>query len=160
MRSLRRRRRHSAVIVCGATGSGKSTQLPKLCLDAGRGISALIGHTQPRRIAARALDAARNPASASAVTGFNTQLAMLLPPDFIEATPHPWLSHLPRYLKAITRRLGRLPAEARRDEELAARVRPFISALGRLQAQLPDTGARPELQQLRWMLEEFRAAPC
>ncbi|HTX04396.1 MAG TPA: DEAD/DEAH box helicase, partial [Steroidobacteraceae bacterium] len=47
--------RHSAIIVCGATGSGKSTQLPKLCLEAGRGISALIGHTQPRRIAARAL---------------------------------------------------------------------------------------------------------
>ncbi|MGH8289459.1 MAG: hypothetical protein ACREV7_10590 [Steroidobacteraceae bacterium] len=47
--------RHSAIIVRGATGSGKSTQLPELCLDAGRGISALIGHTQPRRIAARAL---------------------------------------------------------------------------------------------------------
>ena len=49
--------RHPALIVCGATGSGKSTQLPKLCLEAGRGTSALIGHTQPRRIAARALAA-------------------------------------------------------------------------------------------------------
>ena len=47
--------RHPALIVCGATGSGKSTQLPKLCLEAGRGTSGLIGHTQPRRIAARAL---------------------------------------------------------------------------------------------------------
>ncbi len=47
--------RHPALIVCGATGSGKSTQLPKLCLEAGRAISGLIGHTQPRRIAARAL---------------------------------------------------------------------------------------------------------
>src|SRR5215469_13085185 len=49
--------RHPAIIVCGATGSGKSTQLPKLCLEAGRGTSGLIGHTQPRRIAARALAA-------------------------------------------------------------------------------------------------------
>ena len=47
--------RHPALIVCGATGSGKSTQLPKLCLEAGRAASGLIGHTQPRRIAARAL---------------------------------------------------------------------------------------------------------
>jgi ATP-dependent helicase HrpA len=43
------------VVVAGETGSGKSTQLPKLCLDVGRGIDGMIGHTQPRRIAARAL---------------------------------------------------------------------------------------------------------
>ncbi len=42
------------IIVCGETGSGKTTQLPKICLEAGRGITGLIGHTQPRRIAARA----------------------------------------------------------------------------------------------------------
>src|SRR5580692_1380684 len=46
---------HPVIIVCGATGSGKSTQLPQLCLAAGRGSKAMIGHTQPRRIAARAL---------------------------------------------------------------------------------------------------------
>ena len=46
---------HPVIIVCGATGSGKSTQLPKLCLAAGRGTAGMIGHTQPRRIAARAL---------------------------------------------------------------------------------------------------------
>jgi len=45
---------HQAVIVCGETGSGKTTQLPKICLELGRGIQGLIGHTQPRRIAARA----------------------------------------------------------------------------------------------------------
>src|SRR5256885_357262 len=45
---------YQAVIVCGETGSGKTTQLPKICLDLGRGIGGLIGHTQPRRIAARA----------------------------------------------------------------------------------------------------------
>ena len=42
-------------IVSGATGSGKSTQLPKICLDLGRGQAGMIGHTQPRRIAAQAL---------------------------------------------------------------------------------------------------------
>ena len=48
---------HQVVIVCGETGSGKSTQLPKLCLQLGRGRRGLIGHTQPRRIAARSIAA-------------------------------------------------------------------------------------------------------
>src|SRR5690606_22776147 len=47
-------RAHQVVIVCGETGSGKTTQLPKICLELGRGTAGLIGHTQPRRIAARA----------------------------------------------------------------------------------------------------------
>ncbi len=46
---------HQVIVVCGETGSGKTTQLPKLCLDSGRGIHGLIGHTQPRRLAARAV---------------------------------------------------------------------------------------------------------
>ncbi len=50
-------REHQVIVVCGETGSGKSTQLPKMCLEAGRGISGLIGHTQPRRIAARSVGA-------------------------------------------------------------------------------------------------------
>src|ERR1035437_4359576 len=48
-------RDHQVVIVAGETGSGKTTQLPKICLELGRGIEALIGHTQPRRIAARSV---------------------------------------------------------------------------------------------------------
>ncbi len=50
-------REHQVVIVCGETGSGKSTQLPKLCLSLGRGVAGLIGHTQPRRVAARTIAA-------------------------------------------------------------------------------------------------------
>jgi ATP-dependent helicase HrpA len=46
-------RDHQVVIVAGETGSGKTTQLPKICLELGRGIAGQIGHTQPRRIAAR-----------------------------------------------------------------------------------------------------------
>ena len=44
---------HQVVIIAGETGSGKTTQLPKICLELGRGLDALIGHTQPRRLAAR-----------------------------------------------------------------------------------------------------------
>src|SRR5262245_32297766 len=46
---------HQVVVICGETGSGKSTQLPKICLEIGRGIAGMIGHTQPRRIAARSI---------------------------------------------------------------------------------------------------------
>jgi ATP-dependent helicase HrpA len=46
---------HQVVILCGETGSGKTTQIPKMCLDAGRGINGFIGLTQPRRLAARSV---------------------------------------------------------------------------------------------------------
>ena len=48
-------RDHQVVVIAGETGSGKSTQLPKFCLELGRGVDGWIGHTQPRRIAARAI---------------------------------------------------------------------------------------------------------
>jgi ATP-dependent helicase HrpA len=48
---------NQVVIVCGETGSGKTTQLPKICIELGRGVAGLIGHTQPRRIAARTVAA-------------------------------------------------------------------------------------------------------
>jgi ATP-dependent helicase HrpA len=46
-------RRHQVVVVAGETGSGKTTQLPKICLELDRGLRGMIGHTQPRRLAAR-----------------------------------------------------------------------------------------------------------
>ena len=46
-------RDHQVVIVAGETGSGKTTQIPKICLELGRGVRGMIGHTQPRRVAAR-----------------------------------------------------------------------------------------------------------
>src|SRR5690606_14338909 len=52
---VERIRRHQVVVVAGETGSGKTTQLPRLCLAAGRGGKGMIGCTQPRRIAARAV---------------------------------------------------------------------------------------------------------
>lgn len=47
--------KHQVVIICGETGSGKTTQIPKICLTLGRGVYGLIGHTQPRRLAARSV---------------------------------------------------------------------------------------------------------
>lgn len=49
--------KNQVVIICGETGSGKSTQLPLICLGMGRGVEGVIGHTQPRRIAARSVAA-------------------------------------------------------------------------------------------------------
>src|SRR5262245_2237135 len=46
---------NQVVVICGETGSGKTTQLPKICLELGRGVAGMIGHTQPRRIAARSV---------------------------------------------------------------------------------------------------------
>ncbi|MCC6907813.1 MAG: ATP-dependent RNA helicase HrpA [Phycisphaerales bacterium] len=48
---------NQVVVLCGETGSGKTTQLPKICLELGRGITGAIGHTQPRRVAARTVAA-------------------------------------------------------------------------------------------------------
>src|SRR5215208_8042653 len=46
-------RDHQVVVVAGETGSGKTTQIPKICLELGRGVEGMIAHTQPRRLAAR-----------------------------------------------------------------------------------------------------------
>jgi ATP-dependent helicase HrpA len=67
--------RHPVVIVCGETGSGKTTQLPKILLDMGRGSAGLIGHTQPRRIAARSVAAriAEELGAARALVGYKVR---------------------------------------------------------------------------------------
>ncbi|HKQ14013.1 MAG TPA: ATP-dependent RNA helicase HrpA [Steroidobacteraceae bacterium] len=72
------------VVVCGATGSGKTTQLPKICLEAGRGTLGLIGHTQPRRIAARAIAnriAAELGTTVGAAVGFQVRFTDRTGPD-------------------------------------------------------------------------------
>ncbi|MDP4536791.1 ATP-dependent RNA helicase HrpA [Alkalimonas collagenimarina] len=47
--------KHQLVVIAGETGSGKTTQIPKICLELGRGVAGMIGHTQPRRLAARSV---------------------------------------------------------------------------------------------------------
>jgi ATP-dependent helicase HrpA len=76
-------RDHQVAIICGETGSGKSTQLPKICLELGRGIDGLIGHTQPRRIAARSVAARVAEELASPLgrdVGFKVRFAEALSP--------------------------------------------------------------------------------
>ncbi len=77
-------RDNQVVVVCGETGSGKSTQLPKICLELGRGIEGLIGHTQPRRIAARSVAARIADELASPLgrdVGFKVRFAEALSPQ-------------------------------------------------------------------------------
>ena len=98
---------HPATLVVGATGSGKSTQLAKICLGIGRGIDAMIGHTQPRRIAARGV-AARVAAELGTelgrLVGYQVRFGRQVAPDTL--------------VKVMTD--GILLAEIQRDRDLLA----------------------------------------
>src|SRR5512145_245231 len=100
-------RAHPIVIVCGETGSGKTTQPPKICLAAGRGERGLIGHTQPRRIAARTV-AARIAQELGCEPGTDVGYK-------VRFTDH---TRPDAYIKLMTD--GILLAETQRDPELAA----------------------------------------
>jgi ATP-dependent helicase HrpA len=98
---------HPVVIVCGETGSGKTTQLPKICIATGRGERGLIGHTQPRRIAARAVAARIAQELGSALgtdVGYKVRFTDHTRPD--------------AYIKLMTD--GILLAETQHDPELRA----------------------------------------
>ncbi len=100
-------REHRVVIVCGETGSGKTTQLPKICLEQGRGVRGLIGHTQPRRMAARSVAtriAQELATPLGTVVGFKVRFTDRTGPD--------------AYVKVMTD--GILLAETQRDRLLAA----------------------------------------
>jgi ATP-dependent helicase HrpA len=135
-------------------------------LDAGRAslsnladeLAAIVkGALQEWRVVRTKLDALP-PGFADTAAEIHAQVSTLLPRDFIETTARPWLDYLPRYLRAIARRLERLPANARRDAELAGKVRPFSAAVSSLAAAVATAAVRPELEQLRWMTEEFRVS--
>jgi ATP-dependent helicase HrpA len=104
------------------------------------------------------LEKLRSPSFADGVAEIELQLRMLLPPNFLESIPRPWFDYLPRYLKALARRVERLPANARRDAELSSKVKPFIAGLQAVVAQTIRPVVPPELTQLRWMIEEYRVS--
>ena len=110
------------------------------------------------RTARTALGALARAVFADAIMDITAQLQTMLPPSFIEATPRPWLDYLPRYLKAVTRRIERLTGNLKRDAELSAKVKPFSAALGTLSVQPALAGTGEQLEQLRWMIEEFRVS--
>ncbi|MFO1283111.1 MAG: ATP-dependent RNA helicase HrpA [Burkholderiales bacterium] len=100
-------RDHPVVIVCGETGSGKTTQLPKICIEAGRGRRGLIGHTQPRRLAARSVAARIAQETGShpgGAVGYKVRFADRTSPD--------------AWIKVMTD--GVLLAETQSDRELLA----------------------------------------
>ena len=93
---------HPVVIVCGETGSGKTTQLPKICLELGRGVAGMIGHTQPRRIAARIASELASPLGHA--VGYKVRFSDRVSPD--------------TYIKVMTD--GILLAETQGDRMLRA----------------------------------------
>jgi len=87
------------------------------------------------------------------------QLAGLLEPGFLYRTPHRWLEHYPRYLKAVLERLRRASGQAPKDRQHTASLAELQQPLAeRLAAKPGSLQLNPELQQYRWMLEELRVS--
>jgi len=108
------------------------------------------------RAVRQGLDAMKRSALILATKDIESQLAHLLPDYFILSTPAPWFNHLPRYLKALARRVEKLPSNAARDAELSKQVQPFVAAYERYAASgLSDA---PAVVKLKWMIEEFRVS--
>lgn len=103
------------------------------------------------------------PALHPAVSDVRLQLAMLLGPGFVSATPTERLRHVPRYLQAIDRRLSRLAAggaaAVERDRVLMDQVRPFwVAYLDRARALAEESRDAPGVEEFRWLVEEFRVS--
>jgi ATP-dependent helicase HrpA len=108
------------------------------------------------RTVRQALSSLNAPAVQQAVADIQTQLATLLPDGFVLSIPAPWFSQVPRYLKAVSRRLERLPGNVVRDAELAKQVQPFLIAYRRLTEAHAEK--LPAVEKLKWMIEEFRVS--
>jgi len=96
------------------------------------------------------------PAFAAGRDSIQRQLAMLLAPGWVRATPAAEFTQLPKYVKAAARRAQRLRDDVIRDRKLDAEVTPFVTALQELGAKAGPLGPGPEVERLRWMIEEFR----
>jgi ATP-dependent helicase HrpA len=121
------------------------TRLLRNTLLAHKDLRALLGQLQA-------------PAFSAACAEVGEQIAALLAAGWVGETPEPWFSQLPKYLRAAVRRLERLRADADRDRKLAARVAPFVAACRSLRDTVADDETGAELEQLRWMIEEFRVS--
>jgi ATP-dependent helicase HrpA len=91
-------------------------------------------------------------------TDVQAQLQMLVPGDFPASVPPALWPHLPKYFRALTRRLDKAPGNQKRDTELMRQVSPATQAYQRLLSQAPKGETHPELDRLQWMIEEFRVS--
>lgn len=91
-------------------------------------------------------------------TDVQAQLQMLVPGDFPASVPPALWPHLPKYFRALTRRLDKVPTNQKRDTELMRQVSPATQAYQRLLSQAPRGETHPELDRLQWMIEEFRVS--
>jgi ATP-dependent helicase HrpA len=86
------------------------------------------------------------------------QLTILVPDAFPADVPEMLWPHLPRYLKALARRLDKVQGNLKRDAELASRVVPFVREWQRLATHPERPTSHPELDRLQWMIEEYRVS--
>jgi ATP-dependent helicase HrpA len=99
-----------------------------------------------------------NPAFKATVDDVQQQIAVLLPKTFPARVPLLLWPHEARFLKALNRRLTKVPGNAKKDLEAMSKIAPFATALRQLLASHKGLTPRPELDKLQWMLEEFRVS--
>jgi len=88
-----------------------------------------------------------------------TELAALLPKNFLEIIPFERLPHLPRYLKALLTRAERAALNPAKDADRARQLAPYAETLRQLQATASkSTAASPQLEEFRWLIEEFKVS--
>jgi ATP-dependent helicase HrpA len=110
------------------------------------------------RIVRQKLEALNNPAFQALQQDARTQLQTLVPANFPSGVPPVLWQHLPRYLKALGRRLDKAPGNHKRDSELAARVRPAMRALEQLSTRVHRDEQHAEIARLQWLIEELRVS--
>jgi ATP-dependent helicase HrpA len=129
------------------------SELSPLVVALGNTISSLFKEWRAVRQSMSKLNA---PVFKDALADVEQQLASLLPDDFLQTIEQPWFGHLPRYMKSLSKRLGRLAGNVARDAQLMQQVQPFVQRYRALQAR--KALRQTELNKLRWMIEEFRVS--
>jgi ATP-dependent helicase HrpA len=104
------------------------------------------------------LAALNGPAYQALQQDVQAQLRALVPTNFPSDVPSVLWQHLPRYLKALVRRLDKAPGNQKRDAELSARVRPAMRALEQLSAHVHRDEQHAEIARLQWLIEELRVS--
>jgi ATP-dependent helicase HrpA len=119
----------------------------------------LLGHAKAimaaRFAAVRALDDAKSPAYTEAVREMKAQIARLVPTDFLDRIPLRHLGDVPRYIEAISHRLDALQGRIAKDAQASAEIAMFEARLERVVGKL---GARDDLDDVRFLIEEYRVA--